>query len=68
MKLAPVQSIAQLEAKARKDTRYQEVAVKAAQKLGMMGNSWMDALDYLAWHGDEDEAVDEVNFCLSEVD
>ena len=65
MKLALIQSIAQLEAKARKDSRYHAPAVSAAQKLGMEGDTWTDALDFLKWHGDEDEAVDEVNFFLA---
>jgi hypothetical protein len=67
-KLAPVYSFAQLKAKAQKDERYKQLAIVAAKNLG--GDVEEDLSAALKWletciaDSDEDEVIEEVNFCL----
>mgnify|MGYP003349890384 CR=1 FL=1 len=67
MKMAPVQSLAQLKCKARKDPNYKRLALLAADNLG--GDTGDDLEKALRWldtnalETDEDGVVEEVNFC-----
>jgi hypothetical protein len=70
--IAPIQSLAQLRAKANKDPKYRSLAILAANNLGGdVGDSLDRAMNWLytnAQEGEgEDDVIDEVNFLRSEV-
>lgn len=69
-RLAPIQSLAQLRTKALRDENYKRLAIFAAQQLGGETEDLNQAMKYLetsANDTDEDEVVEEVNFCLAEL-
>ena len=68
-KLAPIQSLAQLNTKAQRDERYKNLAIVAANNLGgaVKEGDYQSAIRWLkvsAMESDEDGVVEEVNFCL----
>lgn len=68
MKLTPILSLAQLDAKSRKDPRYAQLAIDAASNLGAGPNltreSAMKFLEQSAAESDEDAVVEEINFLI----
>lgn len=68
--IAPVMSLAQLQSKAYKDSKYKDLAIRAAENLGETPGNLTEALELLRQVADEtseDEVVEEVNFLRSEI-
>jgi len=71
--IAPVNSLNELNSKARKDIRYKKLAITAANNLG--GNVKNDSLDDAIrvlrdniMETDEDGVMEEINFCRDLID
>lgn len=69
--IAPVMSLAQLRAKANKDTKYRSLAILVATNLGYKPNENLDEamrqLHTEANETSEDAVIEEVNFCRDQV-
>jgi len=69
--IAPVQSLAQLQAKVNKEPKYRELAILAAKRLGYdPEDNYKEAMADLkdeAGETSEDEVVEEINFLRSEI-
>jgi hypothetical protein len=69
--IAPVQSLAQLRAKANKDPKYRSLAILAANNFGYTPEDnyqrAMSSLHEVASETSEDEVIEEVNSLRSEV-
>lgn len=63
-----VKSLSELDTLARKDSRYEKLAIAAAENLGGQPKNLDEALRHLRNEGNELEhpqaIVDEVNFCI----
>jgi hypothetical protein len=72
MKLAPVQSFAQLTCKANRDQNYAKLVCIASQNLGGPNEPLAECLkfikDTVQETGDEIGTIEEVNFCLDMVE
>lgn len=66
--LPPVSSINDLQAKAKENPLYKQLAIRANQNLGGFGATYEQALQHLSIQatetGDESAVVDEINFCI----
>jgi hypothetical protein len=71
MKLAPIQSINQLKAKAKKNKDYVSLVILAAERMGGEGKvSFEDSmviLESLLTYGDESSIIEEVNSYIDDL-
>ena len=66
-KVKPIDSIWELQSKAKTDPNYEKLAIISSANLGSYGDNLQTAMNYLNMVADEtseEGVVDEINFCI----